>query len=115
MEVSFIISSDELYTLLSLTSELSVSGQNFYNEALTNASICNLSGLIEKELAHYVNNELEIEPVIKMIVSAISQADNIDKHSEVWCIHSRWITLFCERYEYHENHWRITPIKEIKS
>jgi len=112
VDVSFILSSDELYTLISLAPQLSNAGQQFYTDALSGAIICDLSGLVEKKLAHRIEDEIDVEPVLKMISDAISKADSIETENGVWKIKSPWVALVCERYIYHENHWRITPVKD---
>jgi len=113
MDVSFILSSDELYTLIFLATETSEAGQKFSDEALAGAEICDLSGLVEKNLARRVEDELDLEPVLRMVANAISNADSADLRGEVWDISSPWVSLLCERYAYHENHWKITPLKEV--
>jgi len=115
MEVSFILSSDEVLTLMSLAPELTEAGQRFKDEALSDAKICDLSGLVDKNLAHRINDELDIDPVIRMISSAISRADKIEPQGDTWHIQSPWAALLCEKYPYHENHWKITPVKEART
>jgi len=111
VDVSFILSSDELYTLISLAPQVSDAGQKFYTDALSGAIICDLSGLVKKKLAHHIEDEIDIEPVLRMVSDAISQADSIETDKGVWKIKSPWVSLVCERYVYHENHWKITPVK----
>lgn len=112
MDVSFILSSDELYTLMLLAPEISENGRRFIDEALAGAKICDLSGLVEKNLARRVDDELDLEPVLRLIADSISNAGNAQPDAEVWNISSPWVSLVCERYAYHENHWKITPVKE---
>jgi len=113
MDVSFILSSDELYTLIYLAPEVSAAGRRFSDEALEGAEICDLSGLVEKNLAHRVGDELDLEPVLRMVAGAVSNADSAEFHGNVWSIRSPWVSLLCERYAYHENSWKITPLKEV--
>jgi len=110
MEVSFILSSDELYTLILLSGEMTEAGQQFCDKTLHDAQANDLSGLIEKNLAKKVEDELELEPVLRMISSAISQADNTELNNGVWSIRSPWVDLRCEKYQFNENHWKITPV-----
>ena len=112
MDVSFILSSDELYTLIFLAPEVSGAARSFCDEALPDAIICDLSGLVEKNLARRVEEELDLEPVLRLIAKAISHADYVEFHGDVWSICSAWISLLCEKYAYHDNHWKITPLKE---
>ena len=113
MEVSFILKTDELYTLMSLIPERTEAGKKLYNEALSGASACDLSGLVEKNLAQFIENELVIDPVLRMISSALSIADSVVLYDEVWYIESKWIDLKLEQYKYNEDHWRITPLKVV--
>ena len=115
MEVSFLLSLDELYTLIALTPEVSKAGRRFCDEALSGAEICDLSGLVEKKLAHRMEDELVIEPVLRMVCGAISKADSAEVNGEAWSICSPWVALQCEKYAYHEDHWKITPVKEADS
>ena len=112
MDVSFILSSDELYTLMFLAPEISEAGRSFINKALTGAEICDLSGLVEKSLARRVEDELDLEPVLRLIADALSNAGNARLNGEVWSISSPWVSLLCEKYTYNDNHWKITPVKE---
>jgi hypothetical protein len=112
MDVSFILSMDELYTLMLLAPKISENGRRFINEALADAEICDLSGLVEKSLARRIEDELDLEPVLRLVADALSNADNAQLIGEVWSIRSPWVSLLCERYTYHENHWKITPVKE---
>jgi len=111
MEVSFILKTDELFTLLSLAPERSNAGQKLYDEAVSGANVCDLSGLIEKKLALLIEDELVIDPVLHMISSALSVADSAELHDDVWDIKSKWIDLHLEKYKYNEDHWRITPLR----
>jgi len=113
MEVSYILSSDELFTLISLNQDLSGAGQKFCYEALENATICDLSGLVEKKLAQQMEDELNLEPVLRMVSTAISQADSAEQQNNIWKINSPWLALLCMKYEYQENHWKVTPVKEV--
>jgi hypothetical protein len=115
MDVSFILSSDELYTLISLIPDVTNDGQQFINRALCGADICDLSGLVDKKLAHRIEEEIDIEPVVRMVASAIAKADSIEYDEGVWNIKSSWVALICEKYVYNDNHWKITPLKENKS
>jgi hypothetical protein len=117
MEVSFILKADELFTLMSLVPERTKAGQKLYDEAVSGFSICDLSGLVEKNLARFVEDELVLDPVLSMISSALSTADSARLYDEVWDIKSKWINLQLEKYKYNEEHWKITPLrgKEVKT
>lgn len=112
MDVSFILSSDELYTLIFLTPEVTEAGRRFSDEALSDAIVCDLSGLVEKNLARRVKDELDLEPVLRLVADAVSNADSVEFNGEIWSIRSARLSLLCQRYAYHENHWKITPLKE---
>jgi len=112
MEVSFILSNDELYTLLKIAKEKTKAGKRFIDEALHDAKLCDLSGLIEKKLARSTNGDLELEPVLRMVTDAISRATSAELQEEVWNIRSPWVDLLCENYPYHEGHQRITPVNK---
>jgi len=114
MDVSFILSADELYTLISLIPDMTISGKHFCDEALAGAEICDLSGLIHKNMAKQVEDELELEPVLRMISSAVSKATSAEHHDGIWSIRSEWIDLRCEKYPYHDNHWKVTPVNSGK-
>jgi len=115
MEVSFILSDNELYTLATIAQEKTEAGQRFIDEALNNAKLCDLSGLIEKKLARYTGGELELEPVLRMVIGAISGATSAKLHGEVWNIGSSRVDILCEDYPYHEGHRRITPVNKKTS
>jgi len=110
MDVSFILSSNELYTLISLASDTTKASQQFCEDALSGAEICDLSGLIEKGLAREFGDGLELEPVLRMIAGALSKADRATYHEAAWDIRSQWVNLLCEKYPFNENHWKITPV-----
>jgi len=115
MEVSYILSSDELYTIIIHDQDFSDAGRKFCNEALNNATICDLTGLIEKKLAQQREDELELEPVLKMISIAISKANSAEQQNNIWIVTSPWITLLLKQYKHQENHWKITPVKEAQN
>jgi len=110
MDVSFILSAEEFFTLISLVPDATEAGQQFRNEVLGGAEICDLSGLIEKNMARRVEDELVLEPVLRMISSAVAKADSAEVHNGIWSIRSPWVELRCEKYLYHKNHWKITPV-----
>ena len=112
MDVSFILSSDELYTLISLIPVRTEAGARFAGAALSGARLCDLSGLLEKKLARRVNGELELAAVIRMLSDAISRADSASNHNGVWEIRSPWVSIRCEDYPYQENHFKITPLED---
>lgn len=109
METSFILSDDEIFTLMSLAANRTEPGARFAREALPYAGMCDLSGLVEKKLARLVEGKLEIEPVIDMLADAIAQATAAERRDDAWQITSPWIALRCEKYIYKEAHWKITP------
>ena len=113
MNVSFILSDDELFSLLSLFEEPSECGKLFMTQALISAESCDLSILTDKKLAKLINDQLEIEPVVRMVIDAIACADNAENHNDIWHIRSPWISLICEKDPYHEGQWKITPCEEL--
>ena len=115
MEVSFLLSADELFTLMSIISEKSEAGQYFIDSTLEGAELCDLSTLTEKNLARYIEDELEIEPVLNMMTDALTHAESAELKDDVWTIRSPYITLKCQKYPFHEGHWKITPVKERES
>ena len=112
MEVSFIISADELFTLMSTVQGWTEAGRQFNAEVLGDAVICDLSELPDKKMARFIDGELELAPVIRMIADAVTRADNITRRGDIWEVASPWVTPKCERYPYREGHWRITPEEE---
>jgi len=114
MDVSFLFTDDELYTLISLAPGSSEAGRRFMAEALPGAAACDLSGLVGKNLARRVGNELALTPVVRMMSDAIARADSADLRGEKWEIRSPWVSLLCENYAYKKGTWKITPIKEAE-
>ncbi|MCL2151800.1 MAG: hypothetical protein FWH57_02395 [Oscillospiraceae bacterium] len=112
MEISFILSADEIFTLMSLFPDHSEGGRRFAAEALQGASPCDLSELPVKKLAKLVGGELEIEPAVRMAIDAIARADSASMSEDVWDIRSPWVFLRCEKYLYKEGYWKITPVEE---
>ena len=116
MEVSFILSNDELYTLISLIPVRTEAGARFVEEALSGAQLCNLNGLLEKKLARRADGELELElaPVVRMLSDAIARADSAKNHFGSWEIRSQWVSLRCAACPHQENHLIITPLEGCK-
>jgi len=112
MDVSFILSSDELYTLISLMPVRTEAGARFVKEALSGARLCDLSGLLEKKLARQVGGELELAAVVRMLSDAISRADSALNHDGVWEIITPWVSIRCEDYPYQDSHFKITPLED---
>lgn len=113
MDISFILSAEELFTLMSLESGTSDAGLHFIDEALGGTEICDLSGLVDKGLARTADDELVLEPVLRMIISALSKASGAERNSGGWRIRSPWVELHCEMYQYNNNHWKITPVNSL--
>ena len=111
MDVSFILSADELFTLISMMNGQTEAGKEFIEKALADAEICDLTGLKEKKLAHIEGDELELAPVMQMMIDTISNASNAENHGDYWEIESAWVTLRCEGYPFKEGYWKISPIK----
>ena len=112
MEISFILTCDELFTLTSVTSGFSEAGKLFLQEALPDAELCDLSGLVLKKMARYVGEDMELSPVIRMISDAIAKADSATQDAGGWLIQSQWITLRLEKYAFQENCFKIVPLKD---
>lgn len=113
MEVSYIISEDELFTLISMTSNHTDAGRLFCAEVLSEAKVCDLDGLVDKNIAvKRANNQVELTPVFNMFIDSLAQADSIQNVGNSWIIQSPWITLRCEAYPFIEKHIKITPMKE---
>jgi len=112
MDVSFVLSADEIFTLISLMPNRTEVGKEFVKKALPGAELCDLSGLAEKKLARIEGEELGLSPVIQMVIDAISNADHIEKSNDHWEVYSNWINLRCETYPYKEGHWKLTPLKD---
>ena len=113
MEVSFILTTDELFTLITEMKGKTEAGKEFEKKALSGAVLCDLAGLAEKKLACIKEDEIELVPVMRMIIDAISNAEKIECHGSYWEVCSAWVTLRCEKYLHNENHWKISPIKEM--
>ena len=115
MDVSFILATDEIFTLMSLLPGHTEDGKRFTSEALHNAKACDLSGLAAKKLAKATNGKLELAPGIRMIIDGIARADSAVKHGAIWEIRSPWVFLRCEKYPYQEDCWKITPVEDNES
>jgi len=111
MDVSFILSTDELFTLISQMSNQTQAGKAFVDKALAGAQISDLSMLPEKNLARVDGEELTLAPVVQMLIDAISNASRAEYNGKHWEIDSGWVILQCERYPFIEEHWKLTPKK----
>jgi len=111
MDVSFILSQNELYTLLSAEPKRTEAGAVFLETALSGAERCDLSGLVERKLARRVSSGPEPAPVIAMLSCAISQADSAEESGGIWEISSQWLSIRCEAYPYQEEHLKITLLE----
>lgn len=112
MEISFLLSGDELLTLISVNSEITKAGQHFITNALEGSEICDLLSLADKNLAKSINDELEIEPVVRMIADALAHADSSELKDDSWDIKSELINLKCQKYPYRDGYWKVTPVEE---
>ena len=112
MDISFILSADEIFTLMSLFPEHTEAGKRFINDALVQAKPCDLSSLAEKKMTRLTGGDYELAPVVRMIADSMARADSSDFIEGVWYIRSPWILLRCEEYPYRERHWRISPLYE---
>ena len=112
MDISFILTSDEIFTLMSLLPDRTEGGERFAAEALPDAKQCDLSSLADKKLAKLTNGELELAPVIRMMADAIARADSVEAKGDIWNIDSPWVSLRCEKYLYQDGCWKITPLGE---
>ena len=116
MDVSFILSENELFTLMSLAPDPSEAGRAFAEAALAGAQRCDLGGLADRKLAKHVGGGgLELAPAIRMIADALAHADSVEESGGgggSWVVRSRWVTLRCERYPYQDGHLRVIPLKE---
>ena len=115
MDVSYIFSADELFTLMSLVSKHSEAGRAFGAGELADAVSCDLSGLVKKKMAkHCADGEMELSPVIRMLTDALASADSIDRQEDGWLVRAPWVTLRCAVYPYRDDHYIITPMKEFE-
>jgi len=114
MDVSFILSTDELYTLISQMNTQTQAGKAFVEKALAGAQSNDLSMLAGKNLAGVDGEELTLAPVLQMLVDAISNAGRAEYNGRYWEIDSDWVTLQCESYPFIDRHWKLTPVKGVK-
>jgi len=112
MDISFILSTDEIFTLMSIARMRSAEGEAFITEALADAEICDLSGLVEKKFARYTNGELSIDPIVRMIADSLAMAESIAIREESWFVNAPWVSLIIQVCEYRKDHWKITPIQK---
>ena len=119
-EVSFILSRDELYTLVLLSGEPSEAGRDFVAGVLAGAVQNDLLGLVEKKMAHEQNGKILLEPVVRMLGAAVCKADKVDvaeskgkksKNDGIYTIYSPWLKLRCERYARIADCIKLTPLK----
>ena len=110
MDIAFILSADEIITLLSQFPDHTEAGERFISNALPNALFCDLSSLAEKNLAALTDGKLELAPALRMAIDAIARAESADNNDGVWDIRSLWVFLRCEEYSYNEGYWKITPV-----
>ena len=116
MDVSYIFSADELFTLISLIPDRSDAGQRFCEDALADAALCSLDGLGAKKMAkQHPGNQLELAPVIRMITETLAKAESLERIKNGWLLRSPWITVSCEAYPHLERHYLITPLEEAAS
>ena len=111
MDISFILSKNELFTLISMMPGRTDAGARFIELALSGAVLCDLNGLKEKKLARIVNDKPEPVSVIRMIADSVSRADSAQLQDGAWKISSPWALLRCEACPYQEGHIRITVIE----
>lgn len=114
IEISFIMSRDELYTLILLNGEPSEWGKNFVETELGGAQKNNLLNLADKRMASFRDGKLFIEPVIRMMGAAICKTYKTEKMDGVYIIYSQWINIRYEIYSQIEGYVRLTPIKPEK-
>ena len=113
MDVSYILSADELFTLMSLFPDHSEAGKAFVADALRDAKICGLDEPVKKEMAKiYPSGEIELSPIIRMLTDALAHASDVRQTENGWICHSPWITVKCDVYAYKEGHYKLTPIKD---
>ena len=112
MDVSYILSADELFTLMSLVTEHSEAGTQFGADALQGAEVCDLGGLVGKKMAKQgVDGEVELAPVLGMLAESIARAERIEQDDGGWLVFSPLVMSRCEVYRYKEGHFKITPIE----
>lgn len=113
MDVSFILSANEVFTLMQLIPSHTEAGQLFAKEALAGAEVCDLAGLIERDLARCVRGEINLEPIIRMVADTIALAESAQVHEGVWKISAPWLSLICKPDRYRKGHFMITPVQEL--
>ena len=112
MDVSYILSGDELFTLMSLVSNHTDAGKLFLAEVLSDAECCDLEGLAQKKMAKYCpDGQMELAPVIRMLSESLACADKAEQQENGWLVSSPWVNVSCEVYPHKEKHFKLTPIK----
>ncbi len=109
LEIAFIISKNELFTLLQNTSQLSDSGIAFVKQVLNRSQIDDLNGLVEKKLAYIREGEVWIQPVIRMLVAGIARANGFESIDNGWRFDSLGMYIECLNYEHHPDHIKLIP------
>lgn len=112
MDVSYIMSVDEIFTLMMLIPEHTAPGEQFISEALTGADNCALDELEGKKMAKRTDDgRIELAPVISMFIETLAKASAVERAESGWIVRSQWITLHCEPYPYKDKHYILTPMK----
>jgi hypothetical protein len=114
MTVSFILSIDEIYTLMSLVPEHTDAGSRLLAEVFAGGKTDGLTELIDKKLAHNINGTLELTPALRMIAFTLARPEELIAKQGFYLVRSAWIKLKLEKYTYKDGHYRITPLKEQK-
>ena len=113
MEVSFLMSCDEVFTIISLMPNRTPPGERFIRVALAGAKECGLQNFVGKNMARLTDDGYVLDPVIKMIADAMARPDSATFEDEVWLIKSPWISLTCEKCSTRVGHLKITPVTAI--
>ena len=110
MDISYIFSADELFTLVSAMFN-NPEGENSVPEFLKDAKACDLDRLVKKGMAKtFSNGEIELTPIVNMLIDALAFPDNIQEINTGFIFESNWIKVKCETYPFNENHYKLTPI-----
>jgi hypothetical protein len=112
LDVSYILSFDELLTLLTLAKTQTNECRHFADSVLTDAKLIPLNGLITKGLATRIDGKIRIDTVLRMLIDTIATAETIEERKECWHLKGEHINVNIALYPHIARHIKIIPIQK---
>lgn len=109
MDVLFLFSRDELYTLI-CGHKLTDAGQRFVDTVLEGAKKDALSHIVEKRFAVRRGETILLEPVISMLIESIAKADTFSGDASLCELTSPWVSVRCETDPHAQDGFKLTPL-----